>query len=77
MHAAHCSAPRYRNIDLSPPFRKSRLYVGAQITIDILHGGWIGKYYKFRVRAGQGPQIQIACLPPGRTHPGAGRQACT
>jgi hypothetical protein len=52
--------------------RKHRLYVGTQITVQVIRPRWIGKYYTFTMRAAQGPRIQIACLAPGATRPGVG-----
>jgi Bacterial Ig-like domain (group 3) len=59
-------------MDLAPRFRNRRLSVGVQITIAITRTGWIGKYYRFTVRARQAPHVQIACLAPGATRPGSG-----
>lgn len=48
-----------------------RLHPGARITVTIMRRGWIGKYYSFRMRPATGPAIQINCLAPGSTRPGA------
>jgi hypothetical protein len=66
--------PTHGRIDLAPEFRKQRLSVGAQITVAITRAGWIGKYYRFTVRARRAPRVTISCLAPGRTVPG---RTCT
>jgi Bacterial Ig-like domain (group 3) len=50
-------------LDLSPSFAGSRLGVGARITVRIIRPGWIGKSYRFTVRARRGPRVQIGSLP--------------
>jgi hypothetical protein len=58
-------------IGLTQYFRRHRLGVGARITVAITSPESIGKYYMFRMRAGRAPTVQVACLPPGETQPGA------
>jgi hypothetical protein len=58
-------------IGVARHLRQRRLGVGTQITVAITRPGWIGKYYRFTMRAGRGPRVQIACLAPGETRPGA------
>ena len=60
------------SVDLSRQFRNYRLRPGATITVMIRRPNWIGKYYKFTIRAGNRPGIQIACLAVGGTRPGVG-----
>jgi hypothetical protein len=60
-----------KTIELTDHFRKRGLHVGTQITVAITRPQWIGKYYMFDTRAGRAPRVQVACLAPGRTHPGA------
>jgi hypothetical protein len=60
------------SIDLLPAFHKHHLRVGSQITLRIMRPNWIGKYYSFTVRAGQGPLIVLSCLGVGRSRPGLG-----
>lgn len=67
---AKCEPPG--TLDLTPPFHGHRLVVGTRITVEITSPGGIGKYYRFTVRARQGPRIDIACLAPGATVPGVG-----
>jgi hypothetical protein len=50
-------------LDLSPSFAGSHLGVGARITVSIIRPGWIGKSYRFTVRARRGPRVQIGSLP--------------
>jgi hypothetical protein len=56
-------------INLMLSFRKRLLRVGAQITVELTQPGWIGKDYRFAIRARRAPRIQIACLAPGGTRP--------
>ena len=60
------------NFFLTKYFAGRRLAVGAQLTILISHPNYIGKYYRFDVRARKSPTVTIACLAPGSTVPGAG-----
>jgi hypothetical protein len=64
-----CQTPR-GTMDLTPEFRNKMLKVGARIAIALTRPGWVGKYYSFVVRAGQGPRVRIRCLAPGRSTPG-------
>ena len=59
-------------IDLARPFQKHRLSPKATIIVMIRRPNWVGKYYKFTMRAGNKPAIQIACLAIGSTRPGVG-----
>jgi adhesin/invasin len=68
----HCSGRRPGTIDLAARFHQRHLRVGAQITVQITRPGWIGKYYRFTIRAHRGPRIQISCLAPGSSRPGVG-----
>ena len=60
------------SIDLAAPFQKDRLHPGATIIVMIRRPGWIGKYYKFTIRAGSKPSIEISCLAVGGSRPGVG-----
>ena len=64
--------PTGGSINLAAPFQKDRLHPGATIVVMIRRPGWIGKYYKFTIRAGSKPGIQIACLAVGGSRPGVG-----
>jgi len=61
-----------RTVDLTAAFRNRLLRAGTRISVTITRPGWIGKSYTFVARAGRRPLIQIACLAPGVTRPGAG-----
>ena len=60
------------SINLAAPFQKDPLHPRATIIVMIRRSGWVGKYYKFTIRAGNQPTIQISCLAPNRTRPGVG-----
>jgi Bacterial Ig-like domain (group 3) len=60
------------SINLLPVFQKRHLHAGAQITLSITRPNWVGKYYSFTIRAGQAPVIDLSCLAPGGSVPGAG-----
>jgi hypothetical protein len=68
-HKPGCQPPG--TLNLLPSFGEHRLGAGAQITIAITIPGGVGKFYGFTVRSGHGPHVQIACLAPGATRPGA------
>ena len=65
-----CSTPS--SIDLTPIFRGAHLRVGTTITVRISHTGWLGKYYRFVIVAGQRPQIIESCLAVDSSRPGVG-----
>ena len=60
------------SINLAAPFQEDPLHPRATIIVMIRRSGWVGKYYKFTIRAGNQPTIQISCLAPNRIHPGVG-----
>ena len=66
------ACPTNGRIDLTPGFRNRRLAVGGQITVTITRAGWVGRYYRFTIRARRPPRVQIACLAPGATRAGVG-----
>lgn len=63
----HCPVPG--RVDLTRVFAKRQLRVGARVTVSIVRPGWVGKFYRFTVRSGKGPRIEIACLAPGSARP--------
>ena len=67
-----CGSKRPGTLDIAQRFRQRHLHVGARIVIEILRPNWIGKYYRFTIRAQHGPRILISCLSPGRGQPGVG-----
>jgi hypothetical protein len=71
-HKQKCNADAARTNNLTSAFHSHRLDVGASITVEIIRSGWIGKYYRFVVRARRAPRIQITCLAPGASRPGVG-----
>lgn len=60
------------NVDVSIPFRKRHLAVGAKIAIVVSRPNYIAKYYGFTMRARQGPAMDVSCVAPGRVRPGVG-----
>lgn len=62
------------NYNVARSFRGRHLKAGALVVINVMRRGWIGKYYAFKIRPGQGPKLQISCLPPGGSKPGVGCQ---
>jgi len=63
---------KHEPINLMHSFNKQRLRAGTQIIVELTRPGWIGQDYLFTTRARRGPRIQVACLAPGGTRPGAG-----
>jgi len=61
-----------RSFNITPAFASRRLAVGTRVTVEIIRPKWIGKYYRFTMRARRGPRIQIGCLAPGGSVPNAG-----
>ncbi len=59
------------SFNITPCFARRRLAVGPRVTVEIIRQNWIGKYYRFTMRARRGPRVQIACLAPGGSVPGA------
>lgn len=60
------------SFNITPGFGHRHLPVGTRITVEVTRPNWIGKYYRFTVRARRGPLIQISCLAPGASVPGIG-----
>ena len=60
------------SFNITPGFASRRLATGTRVTIEIIRPAWIGKYYRFTMRARRGPRVQIACLAPGGSVPDAG-----
>jgi hypothetical protein len=59
-------------MNLTSTFAGRQLHGGAEITSLIRRAGFVGKYYRFTVRARRQPRVTIACLAPGSSTPGAG-----
>jgi hypothetical protein len=68
-----CAAPS--SIDLTPLFGRAHLRVGTTFTVAITHSKWVGKYYRFTIRAGHRPTIAESCLAVNGTRPGVGCRA--
>ena len=58
-------------VDLVRSFRGHRLHAGARLSVALTRRDLIGKSYVFTIRAGHAPRVQIRCLAPGGTRPGA------
>jgi hypothetical protein len=69
-HRHRCPFPGI--VNLASEFGQHRLPVGTRITVALTKANWIGKYYRFTIRARRGPRVQIGCLAPGATSPGRG-----
>jgi hypothetical protein len=65
-----CSTPQSKN--LLPAFRGRHLGAGTHLTVTITHPQWLGKYYSFTTRKGNGPKYHLACLAVNSTSPGYG-----
>jgi hypothetical protein len=63
------------SFNLTSMFHGSHLDVGAQLTIAVTHRAWIGKYYRFTIRAGRKPTTALSCLAVNGTRPGVGCSA--
>jgi Big-like domain-containing protein len=50
-------------LNLTNSFTGRHLAVGARVTVSIIRPGWVGKSYRFTVRARRGPRVQIGSLP--------------
>jgi hypothetical protein len=56
-------------------FHRAHLHVGTQLTVAVTHRAWIGKYYRFTIRAGRKPTTALSCLAVNGTRPGVGCSA--
>ncbi len=68
----NCKSRSPATVGLGHAFHRRKLHVGTGVIVQIVRPGWIGKYYRFTMRSGKGPKIQISCLAPGQTVPGRG-----
>jgi hypothetical protein len=50
-------------LNLTTSFTGRHLAVGARISVSVVSPGWVGKSYRFTVRASRGPRVQIGSLP--------------
>ncbi len=58
-------------LDLTSTVGGRHLRVGAQLSVSISHPGWLGKYYRFTIRAAHEPRVAQACLAVNGIRPGA------
>jgi Bacterial Ig-like domain (group 3) len=71
--AKHANAvTKHKPVNLMLSFRRKRLRAGTQITVELSRPHWIGKDYRFTMRARHAPRIQIDCLAPAGSRPGVG-----
>jgi hypothetical protein len=61
-----------QTLDLEHGFQGRRLGVRATLVITITRPSYVGKYYRFAIRARQEPKILISCLALGSERPGVG-----
>jgi hypothetical protein len=61
-----------QTVNLEHGFQGRRLGVRATLVITITRPSYIGKYYRFAIRARQEPKILISCLALGSDRPGVG-----
>jgi hypothetical protein len=66
------TCPASGRLDLSSAFHRRNLRNGARITIIIRRPRYIGKYYRFTMRARRQPLVRIDCLALNSTRPGVG-----
>lgn len=59
-------------VGLAGGFAGHELRPGTVITVEITQRGWVGKVYRFTIRRGRAPHVQISCIAPGRSRPGVG-----
>jgi hypothetical protein len=71
--AKHAKAVTKRSaVNLMVSFRGRRLRAGTQVSVQLSRPHWIGKDYRFTMRARHAPRIQIDCLAPAGSRPGVG-----
>ncbi|HEX3832768.1 MAG TPA: Ig-like domain-containing protein, partial [Solirubrobacteraceae bacterium] len=63
------------SFNLTSMFHGAHLHVGTQLTVAVTHRAWIGKYYRFTIRAGRKPTTALSCLAVNGTRPGVGCSA--
>ena len=63
------------SFDLASIFHRARLHVGTRVAVAVTHRGWVGKYYRFTIRKGRKPAIDVSCLAVNGTRPGVGCSA--
>jgi hypothetical protein len=63
------------SFNLASIFHRARLHVGTRVAVAVTHRGWVGKYYRFTIRKGRKPAIDVSCLAVNGTRPGVGCSA--
>jgi hypothetical protein len=63
------------SVNLTSMFHRAHLHVGTQLAVAVTHRAWIGKYYRFTIRAGRRPSTDVSCLAVNGTRPGVGCSA--
>jgi hypothetical protein len=61
--------------NLASMFHRAHLRVGTQVIVAVTHQRWLGKYYRFTIRAGRSPSTEVSCLAVNGTRPGVGCSA--
>ena len=64
-----------RSANLTPIFRGAHMHLGTKLIVAITHQNWVGKYYRFTVRASHLPTLLESCLAVNGTRPGVGCSA--
>jgi hypothetical protein len=72
IRALPCAPLRHQSADLSSRLRGYYLRPGSAITVRLTRPHWIGKQYRFSIRAAQAPNVQILCVAPGAKRAGVG-----
>ena len=60
------------SFNLASIFHRAHLGVGTRVAVAVTHRGWVGKYYRFTIRKGHKPSIDVSCLAVNGTRPGVG-----
>jgi hypothetical protein len=63
------------SFSLTAMLHRAQLHVGTQLIVAVTHPGWVGKYYRFTIRAGHRPSTEVSCLAVNGTRPGVGCSA--
>ena len=63
------------SFNLASIFHRAHLGVGTRVAVAVTHRGWVGKYYRFTIRKGHKPSIDVSCLAVNGTRPGVGCSA--
>jgi hypothetical protein len=69
-HTSRCPTPSA--VDLTPLLAGHALPAGTNLTVMITHRSWLGKYYRFTLRAAHTPATSQACLAVDLALPGLG-----